>query len=119
MRCLVNAPVELFTSNRPLLGGAENFFERVRCLLAPDGEEHACGDDGGLGVAVNVHTLALEALALFSFEGVFSVCIFDDLIVNDSLALVDFTVVGLGERDNGHGQAEVSPLLFDDRETLR
>ena len=115
----LRTPVELFSRHRPLLGCAENFLERVRCFFAANGEEDAGGDNGGLGVAVDVDALALEALALFSFEGVFSVCIFDDLIVNDSLALVDFTVVGLGERDNGHGQAEVSPLLFDDRETLR
>ena len=116
---MARAPVELFTGNRPLLCGAEDFFESVRCLLASDGEENAGGDDGGLGVAVDVHTLALEALALFSFEGVFCVCVFDDLIVNDCLALVDFTVVSLGKSDNGHGESEVSTLLLDDGEPLR
>ena len=114
----MRAPVELFTGNRPLLGGAENFFESVRCLLASDGEENAGGDDCGLGVAVDVDTLALVALTLLSLKSIFGVGIFDDLIVNDCLALVDLSVVCFCEGDDRDGQSEVSPLLFNDGETL-
>lgn len=115
---IIITPVELFTGDRPLLGRAQNFFERVRSFFAADRKKDAGCDDGGLGVAIDIHTLALEAFTLLSFESVFRICVFDDLIVNDCLALVDFPVVRLGQRDDWHRKAEVAPLLFNDGEPL-
>lgn len=87
-------------------------------FFATDGEKHACGDNGGLGISVDVDTLALVALAFLSLESVFGVGIFNDLIVNDCLALMDLSVVCFCEGDDRDGQTEVSPLLFDDGEAL-
>ena len=115
---LLRTPVELLSRHRPLLGCAENFLERVRCFFAADGEEDAGGDNGGLGVAIDVDALALEAFALLAFESVLCVGIFDNLIVDNCLALVDLSVVRLCERDDGDGEGQVAPLLFDDAEAL-
>ena len=112
------APVELLTSHCPFLGSTEDFFEGVCRFFATDGEKHACGDNGGLGISVDVDTLTLVALAFLSLESVFGVGIFNDLIVNDCLALMDLSVVCFCEGDDRDGQTEVSPLLFNDGETL-
>ena len=90
----------------------------MRCFFAANGEEDAGGDNGVLGVAVEVDTLALEAFALLSFQSVLCVSIFDNFIVDNCLALVDLLVVRLCERDDGGGEGEVAPLLFDDTEAL-
>jgi len=90
----------------------------VRCFFAADGEEDAGGDDGGLAVAVDVNALALVALALLSFKGIFCIGVFNDLIVDDCFALVNLSVVCLCKRDDGDGEGEVAPLFFDDAETL-
>jgi hypothetical protein len=111
-------PVEFFTSHRPFLGSTEDFFEGMCRFFATDGEKHARGDNGGLGISVDVDTFALVAFAFLSLEGVFRVSIFDDLIVNDCLALMDLSVVRFCESDDGNGQSEVSPLLFYDGEAL-
>ncbi len=91
----------------------------MRRFFAADGKKHARCDDGGLRVAVDVDTLALVALALLSFESVFCISIFDHLIVDDCLPLVDLSVVRLGEGDDRYGQAEVAALFFNDREALQ
>ena len=111
-------PVQLLTSDCPLLGSTENFFETVRRFLAADGEEDASGDDGGLRISVDVRTLALVALTLLSFQSIFCICVFDNLIVGYCFALVNFFVVRFRKKDDGHGQAEVAALLFDDGEAL-
>jgi hypothetical protein len=111
-------PVEFFTSHRPFLGSTENFFERVGGFFAANGEKDASGDDCGLRVSIDVYTLALVPLSLFSLKRILRVSVFDHLIVYDSLSLVNFFVVRFRKKDDGHGQAEVAALLFDDGEAL-
>jgi hypothetical protein len=72
----------------------------MRRFFAADGEKDACGDDGGLRISVDVDALALVSLALLSFEGIFRICIFNDLIVDNCLPLVDFFVMILRKRDD-------------------
>jgi hypothetical protein len=112
-------PVQLFTSDCPLLGSTENFFETVRRFFAADGEEDACSDDGGLRISVDVRTLALVALTLLSFQSIFRICVFDNLIVGYCFALVNFFVVVFCEVDDRDGQAEVAPLFFNDHKALK
>ena len=96
-------PVELFTSYSPLLGSTENFFEGMRRFFAADGEKDACGDDGGLRVSVDVDALALVSLAFLSFKSIFRICIFNDLIVDNCLPIVDFFGMILRKRDDRDG----------------
>ena len=90
----------------------------MRGLFAANGKKDAGGDDCGLGVSIDVHTLALVPLALFPLKRILCVCVFDNLIVDDCFAFVDFFVVVFCEGDDGDGQAEVAPLFFNDREAL-
>ncbi len=91
----------------------------MRRFFAADGEKDACGDDGGLRISVDVDALALVSLTLLSFEGIFGICVFHNLIVNNRFAFVDFLVMFFCEVDDRGGQAEVSPLFFDNREALQ
>ncbi len=111
-------PVQLCTRNCPFLGSTKYFFETVRRFFAADGEKDACSDDGGLRISVDVDALALASLTLLSLEGIFRICVFDNFIVNNCFAFVDFLVIFFCEVDDRGGQAEVLPLFFDDREAL-
>jgi hypothetical protein len=112
-------PVQLLTSDCPLLGSIDNFFETVRRYFAADGEEEACGDDGGLRISVDVRTLALAALTLLSFQSIFRICVFDNLIVDYCFALMNFFVVVFCEVDDRDGQSEVVPLFFNYHKALK
>jgi hypothetical protein len=90
----------------------------MRGFFTADGEENARSDDGWLRVAIDINALTLEAFALLSLKSIFRIRVLDNLIMNDSLALVNVAVMCLCQSDDRHRKTEVATLLFDDCKTL-
>ncbi len=74
----------------------------MRGFFAANGKKDASGDDCGLRVSIDVYTLALVSLSLFSLKRILRVRVFDHLIVDDGLSLVNFFVVRFRKKDDGH-----------------